>query len=529
MSSSILTYGVLASLSIGHARGKTFRFEKRANARPAANVGGTSNGGDEEIKVGNSDNMRYTSNITINGVDVHIALDTGSTDLWVSPPEGIGSFNDSGMPLALKYGDGSYGVSGTIGVSPFEFGEYQIDQQAFLYGRKNTIQSLTELGVYGVLGLAFQHGNVSPINIAVKKKYGKDATWGRSVLHNIFDRNPSEPNFIAIDLARSDDLEDTLGGSFDIGEYNEKYAAVAQAPKLAQFPKGGNRWATLLDGVTVDGAAVKLKSTAKGVPKGKMQALLDTGDPTAIIPVSLFDGIYSKIPGAVLWVNEKKTRRWLVPCNSTASVSFNFGGQEFPVHPLDMTEIFTIPGKDAIACRSSFKAVDGWTVEISLGDSFLRNVYSVYDFGDNLPNGKFTEPYMQLLAQTEPTKAAAQVASIRGKSMETMLPEMEPAALYSKLLEEGSVSLAASSGDSSAVEALLHGTTGIALVALLAVNFIVVSVVAVFFILNFMRARRRPKYSLIGGGGPSSSASGYAAKLKLGGEEGNKLIFDSKL
>lgn len=26
--------------------------------------------------------MQYTSNITINGVEVHVALDTGSTDLW---------------------------------------------------------------------------------------------------------------------------------------------------------------------------------------------------------------------------------------------------------------------------------------------------------------------------------------------------------------------------------------------------------------------------------------------------------------
>lgn len=59
-----------------------------------------------------------------------MALDTGSTDLWVNLPDGIGEpFNDTGLPLELLYGDGSYGVSGTIGVSPFAYGAYEVDRQ----------------------------------------------------------------------------------------------------------------------------------------------------------------------------------------------------------------------------------------------------------------------------------------------------------------------------------------------------------------------------------------------------------------
>ena len=34
--------------------------------------------------------------------------------LRVNPPGGIGRFNDTAIPLQLRYGDGSYGVSGTI-------------------------------------------------------------------------------------------------------------------------------------------------------------------------------------------------------------------------------------------------------------------------------------------------------------------------------------------------------------------------------------------------------------------------------
>lgn len=47
----------------------------------------------------------------------------------VIPPGGIGQYNDTGIPLSLRYGDGSYGVDGTIGLAPFEFGPYKIDRQ----------------------------------------------------------------------------------------------------------------------------------------------------------------------------------------------------------------------------------------------------------------------------------------------------------------------------------------------------------------------------------------------------------------
>jgi len=242
----------------------------------------------------------------------------------VEPPGGLGKFNDTGIHLELRYGDGTYGVNGTIGVAPFQFGSYHIGEQAFMNVVESTITGFQELGIYGLLGLSFDFSTASPINRKIKSLYGADATWGRSVLKNIFAQNASQPNFIAIDLTRTDDLEDTNGGSLLIGEYDDKYAGVAEKLKLPQYPKGGDRWTILLEGISVDGKAVAVQSTIADVPAGSAQALLDTGAPTAVFPVAIHDAIYSSVPGAASY-SDDTGRVWFIPCNTTTHVEVQFG------------------------------------------------------------------------------------------------------------------------------------------------------------------------------------------------------------
>jgi saccharopepsin len=247
-----------------------------------------------------------------------------TTSFRVNPPDGLGKFNDSGIALELLYGDGTYGTKGTIGVAPFQFGSYHVGQQAFMNVVESTISGLQELGIYGLMGLSFDFSTASPINRKIKSLYGAEATWGRSVLQNIFAQNASQPNFIAIDLTRTGDLEDTDGGSLLIGEYDDKYAGVAEKPKLPQYPKGGDRWSILLEGISVDGKAVAVRSTIAGVPAGSAQAVLDTGDATSIFPVAIHDAIYSSVPGAAPYSYDTG-RVWYIPCNTTTHIELQFG------------------------------------------------------------------------------------------------------------------------------------------------------------------------------------------------------------
>ncbi|KAJ2914583.1 hypothetical protein MD484_g5829, partial [Candolleomyces efflorescens] len=331
-------------------------------------------------------------------------------------------------------------------------GTFNESQQAFLHVTREVESDtagpglgLRELGIHGILGLSFDFAPASPINRAVTEQSGPNATWGSSVLRNIFSqdgRNGS--NFIALDLSRADDSEDVDGGSFYIGEYAEQWAAVAQAPKLYQYPRGGYRWATLLEGIAVGGTPLDISSLVRGAPDERLVALLDTGVPYTDIPSSVRNDLYSRIPGAVtfIWPQGPPGQVWVLPCNTTTVVEFTFGGQRFPIHPLDLSYLsgpIMAGGHNYTACFANFDATDdGWPsagLDALLGDAFLRNVYSVFDFGD--ANGTAAgQPYMQLLAQTDPAEAIAQVTLIRNRIMANLPPEIEPAKLLEMLQAE---------------------------------------------------------------------------------------------
>ncbi|KAJ2924799.1 hypothetical protein H1R20_g12274, partial [Candolleomyces eurysporus] len=288
---------------------------------------GTSGAGPGNNSINNHLDVRYSANITLGGKEFVVALDTGSTDLWVLPDDrGEGRYNITDLSVQMRYGDGSYGVDGKIAVAPFQMGTFNVSQQAFLHVDSFTVRGLKELGIDGLLGLSFDFVTASPINRAVTARWGQNATWGSSVLKNIFSQDGHNgSNFIALDLSRTDDLEDTDGGSFSIGEYAEPWKAVAQAPKLYQYPQGGDRWTTLLEGISVGGTPLNLSSLVRNATEGRLVTLLDTGDPTAVIPRNVRNDLYSRIPGAVTFT-QGESRTWLIPCNTTTIVEFTFGG-----------------------------------------------------------------------------------------------------------------------------------------------------------------------------------------------------------
>jgi saccharopepsin len=179
---------------------------------------------------------------------------------------------------------------------------------------------ITDIGIYGLMGLGFDSPLLSPINDKITTLYGSEQSWAASVLANIFLQIPSAPNIVALELQRTGDLEDTDGGTFTIGEVELEFVAVQNSPQLNQYPPGNGRWTTLLDGMKVDGKDVSITSSMKDVPSGKSVTLLDTGNPSLQITKEMRDAIFSGISGAAI----DPSGTWIVPCEITTIVEFLF-------------------------------------------------------------------------------------------------------------------------------------------------------------------------------------------------------------
>ena len=132
------------------------------------------------------------------------------------------------------------------------------------------------------------------------------------------------------------------------------------------------------------------------------------------------------------------------------------------MHPLDLSTIsdpITVNGQDRVVCVSTIQGIDNWgegDFDLSLGDTFLRNVYAVYvhpfiicynqdltlcfrfDFGDTISGSSTGDPYIQLLSEVDPAKAIEQVTTIRGNTLSTLPPEIDPVTLVDILQGGGS-------------------------------------------------------------------------------------------
>ncbi|TDL18837.1 acid protease [Rickenella mellea] len=340
----------------------------------------------------------YMASLTVGGAEFQVQLDTGSSDLWLDTanlkPSGT---QDTGLNRSITYFDQSV-AAGSILISNATFGDFTVPQAFISAPGSNATNNDT-----GLLGVG--PPKLSKISATLNATVFNGAT----LLENIFAANPSEPNYITFQLSRSESMGTTSGGTFTIGELNSTLSGISSAPKLDVVTP--DKWIIFVDGIIVNGKNVTGNSRFNMTGQGPTQTLayLDTGTSLAVIPRVYADAIYSSVPGAFFFAAQNA---YVVPCDTKIDLSFVFGGVAYPVHPIDTVNAFA--NGTAPVCFGAFtvpsEGHEPPAEDFVLGDSFLRNVYSLYDFGSFISGT--TPPFIQLLSTTDASAADSEFAAL---------------------------------------------------------------------------------------------------------------------
>ncbi|KAI0147819.1 aspartic peptidase domain-containing protein [Xylariaceae sp. FL1272] len=316
-----------------------------------------------------------------NKTPLYMLLDTGASTTWVmgsmceSPsctshntfgPDDSDSYEEMGKPYSIEYGTGS--VEGTLVQDAVSLAGLTVTMS---FGVANsTSDSFTQFPFDGIMGLTTGTN-----------------TW----LSALLDAKLLDSNIFGIDLSRnSDGVND---GEIIFGSTNtDKYTGDISYTAL----KSQGSWIIPMDDVTVGGESSGVTGSS---------AYLDTGTSFIFGPPDDVKEMYKLIEGAS---SSDDGATYTIPCDSDAEVAFTFSGKSWAISSKDFMS------KNGDTCTGNIYGIEyvpgGWL----LGDTFLKNVYSVFD-ADNQQIG-FASP----VAASDSTSSSS--ASATGTSTTMSAP-----------------------------------------------------------------------------------------------------------
>lgn len=375
----------------------------------------------------NIGNAQYIANFTIGGTTTRLLLDTGSSDLWVNFPGTIPPSTDLGKKVSLGYAIGS--VSGNVHTADVIVGNVTVKSQAFIEvtDTSSFAGDIHTQGYDGLVGLGPNEAS------AILDKV--DDPSGNTILQRMFqDQGADTANFMTLLLDRKNDTTNPFTGQFTISETVDQFKDILNQPKLDvaevyKFMESEQHWQVLTDKdngiIGPDGQVIQVDSFVAKAPDGQLVAVFDSGFTFSQVQRSVADDIYGRVKNAEY---DTKNERWLVPCGQLLNLTFNFGGKSFPIHPLDVVnDDFRVKNsKGEHVCIGAFQPITSafsifGNFDIILGMSFMRNSYTLMDYGNWLDGSKSkqADPYIQLLSVTDPAAARKEFIDVRLNGQDT--------------------------------------------------------------------------------------------------------------
>ncbi|OWP06367.1 aspartic proteinase [Marssonina coronariae] len=286
---------------------------------------------------------------------VYLLLDTGASHTWVMgksciskscqahdlyDPASSNSYRDTGTTFNISYGSGQ--VVGVFGEDKISFAGLTL---SMTLGIANTASDeFSSFPIDGILGLS-QSRQDSPVftEALVASKKLESNVFGISINRAADGANDGEINFGAPNTARYD-------GSLS-------YNAVSES--------GDGNWAIPLANVGFG----KSQSNISG-----RSAYIDTGTSFIFCPQEDAEIFHALVPGA----DSKDNTTYTIPCDTSTFLTFTFGDRTYSVDPKDWIS----PEIDGV-CSSYVHGEAVVPGNWLLGDTFLKNVYSLFDVDQN--------------------------------------------------------------------------------------------------------------------------------------------------
>jgi len=337
-----------------------------------------------------SDKQSYFAVIKTGEISFRVALDTASSDLWItsstcstnackavprypltyeSPT--FASVNGNSTAFNVSYSD-STGVSGFVARESVLLANLTAENQVFGVVTQSNVSFVDQTS--GILGLGFPR--LSGISSSV--------TNSTPFFVGLAQQGLLDYPLFGLSLTRNSSGTLSLGAIDGSVVKNVSKIGWNKVVEFAPFRNESNvstylQWAIPLAAFSVNDTQLTPLPTYTNLGGNTSLAMFDIGTSGLYGPYQDVTRLFSLIGSARL-VGDGQ---WAVPCDTVVSISFTFGSQNYTLQPSDYL-IGPAVGNPNL-CLSWPRALppssDG--IDWQLGTPFLRTVYSIFSYGIN--------------------------------------------------------------------------------------------------------------------------------------------------
>ncbi|KAF6799408.1 eukaryotic aspartyl protease [Colletotrichum musicola] len=299
------------------------------------------------------------------GQDTKVALDTGSSELWVNP-----NCNTAGTSSQVRAcrANGQYNPDNSRTASVYSatgkitYGKGEVDLQ---YVSDNITLPGSDIAISdAIFGYATDSEDLDRGILGLSFGQNKNNTGYPTIIEEMKAQKIIESLTMGIALGTKD--EKTGSGLISFGGVDTKKFSgnLHSAPILG--PQNKERlWRYW---VQLDSIGLTKSGKQNTYPYTKFPVFFDTGATLSYLPSSIVDSLGRDLGGSI----ESSINMYVVPCNQQGSIDFTFGDFTLQV-PLsefiwEVSEGACVLGADKTSDQSFL-----------LGDSFLRSAYVVFD------------------------------------------------------------------------------------------------------------------------------------------------------